>query len=1054
MSVSLLHVRPTSGRDLDPTELPVSNSAITVVSTTDTAIETLAETTFDCVILEQSLDDGTGLSLLSELRQRDQHTPAVLCTEEPDGRLASEATRYVATSYHAHEQGPVELRIGDLITTQTAGTPNEATNQLVDRHDKPHSKMSRSQTEAFKQLHAISADQSRPTLEKIRALLEDHRRRLGVSIGYLSRIEDGTETLVVTTGTHELAQDGVSVPLEATYCQYTIDGEGPLIVTDAETSAVIEQEVYEFSGLSCYLGATVTVDGERYGTICFADEAASRESFDEGDVAFLEVLADVIGHELAQKQKRERLQSERQRVENILERIDDAFFAVDESWNFTYFNSRAEELLHRDRNDVLGENVWELFDDAVDLEFYDQYHHAMETQVPVSFEEYFPPLETWFQVSAYPSPDGLSVYFTDVTERREYTAALSALHTQTRRLVQASTPEEIAEILLDATRDVLGFDLCSVRYRDGDSLQPVAISTPTTDVLGDRPAYSLDAWGVGDALSHRETILVENPRERARTATDGLTPAEVSNAESMLFVPIGDVGVLSIGMTDDTFDETDQSLVELLAGNAEIAFERARREQELRKNEAVLETVQGMVYATTADGQFELLTEPFASWLGYDHETLLTGSLSDVLSTADFDRVRDTLASLRETDESSQTLEVDFEATDGTRNPAALDVSLPPADSPLDGAIGVVTDMTALLTARTQLDAERDRFQYLVENLPDAVTEIRYEGTDPIVESVNEAFEDIFGFERDEVVGQSVNDVLLPEDERENGHRIDELAVSGKSWNGEVQRLTAGGRREFLFRSVPYTGPSGDRYGFGIYTDITERKQHNQRLQVLTRILRHNLRNELSVLLGYADLLRDEIATEGDYADGGQTDRLVRAATSLSDGIDRVTAVTEDARAAQQTLATAQKGPGGEPFRDVVERVLDGYRDEYRAATVTVTVSDSLEVYTDSRLELALGHLVENALEHSGPEPTVRIDATADGDHLILDVADDGPRIPDFEWEVVTGQTEITQLSHGSGLGLWAVRWVTEAYGGSFERRESEMGGEQVRLRLPDAIRR
>jgi signal transduction histidine kinase len=57
--------------------------------------------------------------------------------------------------------------------------------------------------------------------------------------------------------------------------------------------------------------------------------------------------------------------------------------------------------------------------------------------------------------------------------------------------------------------------------------------------------------------------------------------------------------------------------------------------------------------------------------------------------------------------------------------------------------------------------------------------------------------------------------------------------------------------------------------------------------------------------------------------------------------------------------------------------------------------------------------------------------------------------LPDLEWAVISGTTEITQLTHGSGLGLWTARWVTEAYGGSIERVETELGGTGTRLRLP-----
>lgn len=103
----------------------------------------------------------------------------------------------------------------------------------------------------------------------------------------------------------------------------------------------------------------------------------------------------------------------------ILDRITDGFFSVDTNWNFTYINSEATRLLFRNREDLLGKNVWFEFPEAVHLPFYEQYHKAVQEQVPVSFSSFFPPLNTWFDVRAYPSTNGLSVYFLDVTAEKK-----------------------------------------------------------------------------------------------------------------------------------------------------------------------------------------------------------------------------------------------------------------------------------------------------------------------------------------------------------------------------------------------------------------------------------------------------------------------------------------------------------------------------------------------------------------------------------------------------------------------------------------------------------
>lgn len=107
------------------------------------------------------------------------------------------------------------------------------------------------------------------------------------------------------------------------------------------------------------------------------------------------------------------------RVARVLETMPTAFYSLDRHWRFSYVNARAEELLGRTRADLLGGEVWELYPDALGSDFEAAYRGAMRTAQPVHFEAYYPPpLDHWYELTAWPGPDGLSVYFHDVTERR------------------------------------------------------------------------------------------------------------------------------------------------------------------------------------------------------------------------------------------------------------------------------------------------------------------------------------------------------------------------------------------------------------------------------------------------------------------------------------------------------------------------------------------------------------------------------------------------------------------------------------------------------------
>ncbi|HZI18500.1 MAG TPA: PAS domain-containing protein, partial [Pyrinomonadaceae bacterium] len=122
-----------------------------------------------------------------------------------------------------------------------------------------------------------------------------------------------------------------------------------------------------------------------------------------------------------ERRAREQLSAAAAHQASILDRIADGFMAFDTEWCVTYINRQAAQLvsrLEKSTDELTGRNIWEVFPDLVGSTAYEEYHRAMAEQVTVNFELYYPPLDSWFDIRVYPSPDGLSVYFQDVTERK------------------------------------------------------------------------------------------------------------------------------------------------------------------------------------------------------------------------------------------------------------------------------------------------------------------------------------------------------------------------------------------------------------------------------------------------------------------------------------------------------------------------------------------------------------------------------------------------------------------------------------------------------------
>jgi len=133
------------------------------------------------------------------------------------------------------------------------------------------------------------------------------------------------------------------------------------------------------------------------------------------------------------------LKSSENKYRSLVERVSDAFVALDNNWLYTYVNEQAGELLGREPQDLIGKNIWKEFPAGVDQPFYHVYHRAMETQEYQYLEEYYPPLDKWLENHIYPSKDGLTVFFKDVTDIKQITVALKHKEEKYRTLIEQAS---------------------------------------------------------------------------------------------------------------------------------------------------------------------------------------------------------------------------------------------------------------------------------------------------------------------------------------------------------------------------------------------------------------------------------------------------------------------------------------------------------------------------------------------------------------------------------------------------------------------------------------
>jgi signal transduction histidine kinase len=224
------------------------------------------------------------------------------------------------------------------------------------------------------------------------------------------------------------------------------------------------------------------------------------------------------------------------------------------------------------------------------------------------------------------------------------------------------------------------------------------------------------------------------------------------------------------------------------------------------------------------------------------------------------------------------------------------------------------------------------------------------------------------------------------------------------------------------------------------YRNVTDRHTYEQRLQVANRVLRHNLRNSMNIITGWAERLDDHEDPDV-VAAGEQITSTANALVDLGEQI-RLLADTADyaGEASEVVVLRDHLAPLAERFRQNHPDVVVEYEIP-PSATATVPSSKLLAI--------AVENVLDNAIEHNdAARPWVRLSIECGDEYTQLRVADNGPGIPETEREVLRKGIE-TPLEHGSGLGFWLVYWAVTSAGGEVSFEGDECRGSVVTLSLP-----
>ncbi len=188
-------------------------------------------------------------------------------------------------------------------------------------------------------------------------------------------------------------------------------------------------------------------------------------------------------HDITERNRvEEALRAANRQIANILGSVTDAFVSLDRNWCFTYLNHQATQLIQRSQEELLGQNLWETFPDFVGSILDKECNKALSQQIPVSFEDFYPFLRTWFQVRVFPSTDGLSLFLVDVTERRHAQAELLEMSTALGNAVEGIARLDIQGKYIALNRayaEALGYEqaeMIGMAWQDTVHSEDIAIA--------------------------------------------------------------------------------------------------------------------------------------------------------------------------------------------------------------------------------------------------------------------------------------------------------------------------------------------------------------------------------------------------------------------------------------------------------------------------------------------------------------------------------------------------------------------------------------------------
>ncbi len=568
-----------------------------------------------------------------------------------------------------------------------------------------------------------------------------------------------------------------------------------------------------------------------------------------------------LGYDITETERASRRAKEfAQKIDTIIEAITDGFYVLNREWEFVKVNQVAEKILGKSRQELLGRKIWDMFPDTPEYNYPTQFRKAMNEYVTIDFEDYRADLDKWFSTVCYPSQEGLSVFFKDITQEKKIQEQLKDSEYKLKAILDSTTD---GNILVSSDYKIINFNKTAARE--------------SKEILGKSFYEGDDIW---------EFVRPED-KEAFWQDSQMALQGNILDFEKKIggiwfhvrYFPVYDDKGKIFGFT-------------LNASNIDYS---KKAEEKLRQSEIMLRALY--------DSSNEAIT-----LIDTNYKILYNNKLAKEITKSIFGReeqigdysldfyipeLREEFAAYYQRVLQGETIRVEKEHLS-----IWWRFSLYPVYDNENKIFGIATNLKNI-TRRKQQDLQlqetQQRLDKTIEAIPHPLLIVDAETIQIIY--VNAEFEKVFGYTEQEVVGREI-DFLLPERYRTK-HRFlqQEYLKKGDLLRNMGQYLPAlikRGTEIFVDASLNTFVTGGKKYVIVILQDVTERKkqqdqilEQNKALQEIAWQQSHEVRRPVANILGLCDLLQNYKNEPEDVKDK-YIAYLLKATQELDDIIHKI----------------------------------------------------------------------------------------------------------------------------------------------------------------------